>query len=260
MSDGGKTWKREKMSDTDINNLRCSKRWKQRYDTYLRKESRDEAVTCNKLSAWVDKYKDATDKTGRPVFGRLTEKTTNEQKNKVRYAADPPDVPVYTQIPPPRKAVHDLPTWQSMRPESSLEKAHEAMAHFGNTAMRPEMGDTLLLAGVANMNVKNRWTYHVNKKRLVGTEPEVPLHFAFQPPFWDHSFCNKVNQGYAALNLKQPFDFVTQIGENNGEVFASKYFKEQEVRNKECGQDKKHTFAFAVNAYLMLPIELQSEL
>jgi hypothetical protein len=235
----GRLGEGKQMTDSDISNLRRSKRWKQRYDTYLRKESRDEAITCSMLSEWVDKYKDATDETGRPVFGRSTEKATIEQKNKVRYAADPIDVPIYSKIPPPRKAGHDLPTWQSMRPESSLEKAHEAMAHFGNTAMRPEMADTLLLAGVANMNVKNRWTYHVNQKRLSGTEPDSPLHFAFQPPFWDHSFCNKLNEGFAALNLQQPFQFVTPIRENNGEVFASKYFKEQEVRNKECGQDKK---------------------
>ena len=228
-----------RMSDEEINNLRRSKRWKQRYDTYLRKEPRDEAVTCNMLSAWVQKYKNTQDEAGRPVFGRTTEKAANEQKNKVKYAVDPPDVPVYQRIPPPRKAQHDLPTWQSMRPELLLEKAHEAMAHFGNTAMRPEIADTLLLAGVANMNVKNWWTYLVNQRRLEGREPDTPLHFAFQPPFWDHSFCSTVNRRYAALNLREPFDFVTPIKENNGEVFASKYFKEQEVRNKEFGQDKK---------------------
>ena len=162
------------------------------------------------LTAWADKHKDRTNKTGRPVFGRFTEKAANEQKKKVRYAADP-DVPVYTKIPPPRKAGHALPTWQSMRPESSLEKAHKAMAHFGNTAMQPEIGDTLLLAGVANMNVNNHWTYHVNQQRLAGTEPDVPLHFAFQPPFWDHSFCGEVNQRYAALNPREPFHFITPI-------------------------------------------------
>ena len=144
------------MTDSDITNLRRSKKWKQRYDPYLRKESRDEAMTCNMLSEWVEKYKDATDATGRSVFGRSTEKTTNEQKNKVRYVADPTDVTIYRKIPPRKKSLHDLPTWQSKRPESSLEKAHEAMAHFGNTAMRPEIADTLLLAGVANMNTKNR--------------------------------------------------------------------------------------------------------
>jgi hypothetical protein len=229
----------KKMTDSDITNLRRSKKWKQRYDPYLRKESRDEAMTCNMLSEWVEKYKDATDATGRSVFGRSTEKTTNEQKNKVRYVADPTDVTIYRKIPPRKKSLHDLPTWQSKRPESSLEKAHEAMAHFGNTAMRPEIADTLLLAGVANMNTKNRWACHVNHQRQIGTEPDLPLHFAFQPPFWDHSLCIKLNQGFAALNLKQPFDFVTPIMENNGEVFASKYFIQQEIRNKECGQDKK---------------------
>ena len=137
------------MTDSDISNLCRSKRWNQRNDKYLRKESRDKVITCSMLSEWVDKYKDATDKTGRPVFVRSSEKaTTNEQKNKVRYAAaaDPIDVPIYSNIPPPRKAGHDLPTRQSIRPESSLEKAHEAMAHFENTVMRPEMANTLCSA------------------------------------------------------------------------------------------------------------------
>lgn len=60
----GKLGGGKQMSDDDINNLRRSKRWKQRYDTYLRKEPRDEAVTCNMLSAWLEKYKDRTDEAG----------------------------------------------------------------------------------------------------------------------------------------------------------------------------------------------------
>lgn len=97
------------------------------------------------LHAWVEKHKDQKDKAGRPVFGRTTEKIANEQKKKkkIKYATDPPGLQVYRRIPPPRRAPHALPTWQSLRPEAALEKAHETMAHFGNKAMRPEIADSL---------------------------------------------------------------------------------------------------------------------
>lgn len=68
-------------------------------------------------------------------------------------------------------------------------------------------------------------------------------------PFWDHSACHIINQKFAARNLTEPFEFIMPIQENNGRL-ASKYFREQEVRNITWGQDKK-TFASAVNAQVL---------
>ena len=146
---------------------------------------------------------------------------------------------MYQRVPPPKNAEHNLPTWQSLRPESSLEKAHEAMAHYGNSGMAPALVDTLLLAGVCKSNVKQRWQCRVNSLRQEGTEPDVPLHFAHLPPFWDHSACAEVNRRYEILDLSKPFEFVTPIREDNGEVFGSEYFKQQGVRNGSCRFHKK---------------------
>ena len=72
----------EKMTgDGELNNVRRSKKWKSRYDTYLRKTMNQPAVAQNKLSAWVQQYKGASDETGRCVFNNLTEK---KWKNKRR--------------------------------------------------------------------------------------------------------------------------------------------------------------------------------
>jgi len=173
------------------------------------------------------------------LFSRSTEKVATEQLSKVKWASDPSGVEMYTKILPRKKSPNQLPKWMSNRPESSLEKVHESLAHYGNTGMRPNLADALTLAGVCKHNVVCRWKNEMNVRRNRQQEITTPYHFEHLPPFWDHAFLAALNDKAAKLGLSPIFDFVTTIRQNNGEVFLSKYFYEQEVRNKE---NKQHSF------------------
>ena len=130
---------------------------------------------------------------------------------KVEHAAEPSEIDFYTKIPPPKKSPNQLTRWQSMRPESSLEKSHESLAHFANTSMKPVLAEILTLAGVAQRNVVCRWKYHLNQYRLQGHEPHMPVHFADVPRHLDHSLLHALNNEAQTLGLSTIFNFVTPI-------------------------------------------------
>ena len=52
--------------------------------------------------------------------------------------------------------MHQLPKWQSNRPESGLEKFTEFLAHLANTGSGKELADSLSVGGTADHNVKAR--------------------------------------------------------------------------------------------------------
>jgi len=228
-----------KMTEQEIVRLRESKRWKQRYDTYLRKRMRTPDMIKMSLEQWVSDYKQASDEEGRQLFSRYTEKVVREQMTKVEHATEPEDLNTYLEIPPPPRSPNQLTRWQSNRAESPLEKAHQAMAHYANTGMNTDLADILTLAGITKRNVKSRWKVHVNERRLTGKEYNVPAHFSDLPPYWDHSLCIALNEEAQAQGLSELFPFTTHIRPHNGEQFLSSYFKSQDVRNKTHRANKK---------------------
>jgi len=51
------------MSDMDIRALRHSKRWKERYDQYLRKKVLPEGIVQHRLKLWIVDFESARDST-----------------------------------------------------------------------------------------------------------------------------------------------------------------------------------------------------
>ena len=139
---------------------------------------------------------------------------------------------MYHKIPAGKRSTHKLPKWASLRPESRLEKFHELLAHMANSGMNAGLSDALTLGGTSEHNIKCRWKHFVNLERLADKEIKIPVHFIDEPQFWDHSLLGYLNQQAQSLRLSVPFQNVTPIRANNGEVFLSKYFKEQQQRNR----------------------------
>jgi hypothetical protein len=144
---------------------------------------------------------------------------------------------MYRIIPPGKSLTHQLPKWLSNRPESGLEKFHEFLAHLANTGSRKVLADALTLGGTANHNVEARWKEQVNKQKLLGKEIHGTLEYSEEPEFYDHSYLDLLNLHGISLGWGQMFEFIVPPRKDNGEVFLSKYFEQQEKRNSAVGQD-----------------------
>ncbi len=105
--------------------------------------------------------------------------------------------------------------------------------------MHKALADALTLGGAMEFNVKMRWKHSINNKRLAGETVNMQGAFIHSPQFYDHSFLHYLNDLARTKGLRPVFDDVHLIGENNGEVFLSKYFDDQMVRNQKGGQDEK---------------------
>jgi hypothetical protein len=227
-----------KYSASQIDELRHSKRWKERCDPLLRKIIGSSAIIAEAIERWIVEFSDKTDSLGRPLFTRNTEKIAKEQTKKVVWVQDPPHMEMYRKIPAGTKSTHQLPKWQSNRPESGLEKFHEYLAHLANTGSGKVLADALTLGGTADYNIKARWKEQVNKQKLLGLDIHGTVEYSEEPPFYDHSYLDLLNRRAISLGVDPIFDFVVPPGEDNGEVFLSKYFEQQEKRNSTVGQDK----------------------
>jgi hypothetical protein len=84
-----------------------------------------------------------------------------------------------------------------------------------------------------------RWKAKINKRKLAGEIVDIPGDFVDLPRFYDHSFLHHLNERAKKCGLPPVFDDVHLVGKNNGEVYLSKYFEQQMVRNQTVGQDKK---------------------
>jgi hypothetical protein len=237
LKDGSFSKTNEKLSDTEIRDLRHSKRWKERYSAFLRKRILPEDTIRHRLTIWLNEFKNATDERGKSVFSKNTEKVALEQFKKVRHVSDVPNLAMYQRIPPGPRSTHGLSKWKCDRPESPLEKFHELMAHFGNTGMEKELADTLTLGGTTEYNVKQRWKATIRLDGAVANK--IPSSFVDLPQFYDHSLLLYLNDAAFKCGLPPIFCDIHPIRENNGEVFLSKYFDAQIGRNNSVKQDPK---------------------
>jgi hypothetical protein len=73
----------KKHSDQDINELRHSKRWKERCDPLLPKIIRRGPIIAPGISDWIAEWAEQADAQGRSVFTGNTEKVAREQMKKV---------------------------------------------------------------------------------------------------------------------------------------------------------------------------------
>jgi hypothetical protein len=107
------------------------------------------------------------------------------------------------------------------------------------SGMNKGLCDTLTLGGTTEFNCKMRWKAKINKRKLAGEIVDIPGDFVDLPRFYDHSFLQYLNERAKNCGLPPIFDDVHLVGENNGEVYLSKYFEQQMVRNQTVGQDKE---------------------
>ena len=247
------------VTSAEIEEIRHSKRWKERYEVYLRKNIFGGATIQHNLSKWIDDWKNRTDWKGRPVFTARTEKVARDQLCKVQHVSDVPGLEMYREVPPGPRTTHGLSKWLSDRPEAALEKYHEYLAHLANTGSNPDLADPLTLGGTAEFNVKQRWKSWLNKKKLEQQDPGIPGHFEEEPRFWDHSLLNHLNVTAECGGLSRVFDDVFEIGEDNGEVFLSDYFLQQQERNRKYGQDRVTSMCLCDECLRYVPSERSTE-
>ena len=245
----------KKHTAADVELLRHSKRWKERCDPFLKKVIQPEKVIKHEIERWIVDYKDQVDSQGRALFTRKTEKIAMEQTTKVTWVADPQNIEMCRKIPAGKRSSHQLPKWQSNRPESGLEKFHEHLAHLANTGSGKELADALTLGGTADYNVKARWREHVNKKKLLGQEIPGSVEYLDEPRFFDHSRLEGLNRRAIGLGLRPIFDFIVTPGKDTGEVFLSKYHEQQEKRNSSVSQDKGTKLCLCRHCRAYLPSE-----
>jgi hypothetical protein len=239
LKDGSFSADNKRYTAEEINAMRHSKVWKQRYQQYLPKITLPANIIEQKLKRLIKEFSGKRDSKGIAVFTPMSEKAILEQCKKVHNAADPEDFELYKKIPPTKKSKHGLCKWASLRAEPALEQYHEALAHFANTNSASELTDTLNVEGTAEWNVKCRFKEATNDKKLNGEKMLVPVHFEDQPRYWDHSLLAYLNAKAEQKGLGPIFDLVTKINRDNGETFVSTYYNEQVVRNRNKQSDKK---------------------
>jgi hypothetical protein len=218
-------------NEKQIVDLRYSKRWNQRYSKFLRKKIFEGPIIRTNLMKWVKSFKDERDEDEKAVFSFFTETAVEEQHDAVDHVADPPGFEMYEEILPGPNSKHGLSQYLSNRLESSLEKFHEFLAHFGNTGMRPGISDCLNLRGTGEDNVKIRFKLRQREKRKRREPSSVPSRLENTPPHLNHMMLEHLNCELQLKGLKPVFADVDPVGPDTGERFLSEYFEDQKERN-----------------------------
>jgi hypothetical protein len=91
------------------------------------------------------------------------------------------------------------------------------------------------LGGTINHNVKARWKEQINKQKLLGKDIHGTQEYMDQPEFYDHSYLDLLNRHRISLGWGQMFDFIVKPRDDNGEIFLSKHFEQQQKRNSTVG-------------------------
>jgi hypothetical protein len=255
LQDGTFSREGKKYSASEIDDLRHSKRWKERCDPLLKKIILPAAMIAQAIEKWIGDYSKVEDSQGRALFTHNTAKIAREQKKKVQWVQDPPNMEMYRKIPAGKRSKHQLAKWLSNRPESGLEKFHELLAHLANRGSGKELADALTLGGTADHNVKARWKEKVNKEKLLGKDIHGTVEYQDEPEFYDHSYLHLLNCRARSRGLDPIFEYVVPPGEDNGEVFLSKYYEQQEKRNETVGQDSETKRCNCRNCKDYLPSE-----
>jgi hypothetical protein len=85
---------------------------------------------------------------------------------------------------------------------------------------------------MAAHNDRRCWIYKLNNLKLKGKEVSILVKYQDQPPFWDHSYLQYLNECAKDHNLPPLFPNTTTIKEDNGIKFLSEYFVAQKEQNQ----------------------------
>ena len=222
---------------TEINELRHSKKWKQRYAKYLRKVLHRGSEIEQRLLDWKRTFKEQVDPTsGLKLFTADTKSAVENQMKHVEDIQFPEGIDMYKTILPGPRSTHNLPSYRSINPEPMLESWHGRFAHFGNRGMGPGIADCLHLRGTANGNVvvRHKLSMMNDEDSTLTDTLDPPGHLRDQPVLKDHCLGKYINElaGKAGCS-KVPFRNIRPIFPDNGEVYLSEYYQQQNIRNKD---------------------------
>jgi hypothetical protein len=225
-------------SAAEINELRHSKKWKQRYAKYLRKVLHRAPEIEQRLLDWKRTFKEQVDPTsGHKLF---TSDTKSAVENQVKHVHDiqfPTGMEMYKTILPGPRSTHNLPSYRSINPEPMLESWHGRFAHFGNRGMAPGIADVLHLQGSAHGNVVVRHKLAMMNEEEEGNTTdtlEPPGHLRDQPVLKDHCLGKYINELVEKSgSRKVPYRNIRPIFGDNGEVYLSEYYEQQAQRNRD---------------------------
>jgi hypothetical protein len=225
-------------SDKEIKELRHSKKWKQRYAKYLRKRLHGALVIVQNILDFKKAYKEKLDPvSGLTLFTAETKDAIENQLKHCQHIQFPEGIEMYRTIPPGPKSTHNLPCYRSINPEPMLESWHGRLAHYGNTGMRAGLADCLHLRGAAEANVTVRHKLCMMNEDSTYTltdKLDPPGHLRDRPVLKDHCLGRYLNDLATDAGCKLPYRNIRQINEDNGEVFLSEYYEEQQKRNEDA--------------------------
>ena len=222
---------------SEIQELRYSKKWKQRYAKYLRKVLHRGSEIQQGLLDWKREFKDQVDPTtGLKLFTADTKSAVDNQIKHVEDIQFPLGIEMYKTIPPGPRSTHNLSSYRSINPEPMLESWHGRFAHFGNRGMKPGLADILHLRGTAHGNVVVRHKLSMMNEEENGaltSTLDPPGHLREQPVLKDHCLGKFINELAAKAGAKAPYRNLRPVFEDNGEDFLSEYYEQQKLRNKD---------------------------
>jgi hypothetical protein len=221
----------KKYTSEDIDKMKHSKVFLQRYGKFLPKRPKLHEVLSQGIDEWFIKFKDDFDN-GLATCSKAVRKDIENQKQHLSHIQDIEGIDTYREVPPGPRSEHGhgLSSYISKRPESHLEASHGPLANYANTGMNAKLADVLTLRGLASRNVK------IRHKLALLSEPRthynVPFHLRGEPAHPNHSIMTYLNSQARKKGVKFPFKNVRPLPADNGEVFLSEYYQEQLKRNE----------------------------
>jgi hypothetical protein len=223
----------EPMTHLQIEELKKTSRWNQRYSRFLRKDLHLPASIKQSLLCWVDKYKECKDPLTDQHLFVGTARVVDRQIMHLHDIQCPKDVEMYVKIPPGPRATHGLNSFRSRNPEPQLESFHAQFANYGNNRMSDDIGDDLHLRGIVARNLKIQHIIDVREGRI-DVDP-LPAHLVDIPLLQDHHFGLFVNNLAVATGCPVqglPFKYLKPLPDDTGERFLAEYFHAQKERNQ----------------------------
>jgi hypothetical protein len=228
-------------TDEEIRELRDSPKWTSRYGCLMRKFIYPwDTIKANMATWWIEYKVEASEgeppgkgvlHNGLSMFMPGARAALHAGYESAKYIADVLGN-MYNKLEPTPFSKHGISKWVAIRGESSLEKFHHLLAHFGNMGMRRELADSLGFRGTCRYNLKLEWKWAAlaDRPEEIG---DVPSRFRELPCFYDHSALAENN--LRAQRCGSPLVRHTKVKlpkPDNGEVFFSEYLLQQRQRNK----------------------------
>ena len=165
----------------EIEAFKKTPEWNRPFLHYIWKCIYKGPLIAQKREEFRMKYQDLHNGNGKKRFTKEMSKAIDNLLKKVHHDGDLPDefTPYQEILAGPNGGTHGvLPSYESLRLESLLEKFHHTLAHFGNLGMSKDLlADTILLRGIAEDNVRI-------EHQQAPKNPDIPSRFEDEPQYF----------------------------------------------------------------------------